>query len=110
MKGQAFVWLIGIDFGKVEMTLLSPTEGNSLAWCLNPPRVVISLGEGRKILHCGSKSVKLGGRQTCLSINRLWHELCDMLARGDDLWKFAGPHDYSLMDNIMIVQFRNDKS
>ncbi|GFS86304.1 hypothetical protein TNCV_345181 [Trichonephila clavipes] len=22
-----------------------------------------------------------GGHQTCLSINRLWHELCDMLRR-----------------------------
>ncbi|GFX90151.1 hypothetical protein TNCV_2712721 [Trichonephila clavipes] len=22
-----------------------------------------------------------GGHQTCLSINRLWHELCDMLCR-----------------------------
>ncbi|GFV81974.1 putative RNA-directed DNA polymerase from transposon X-element [Trichonephila clavipes] len=24
---------------------------------------------------------KLGGHRTCLSINRLWHELCDMLRR-----------------------------
>ncbi|GFX24277.1 uncharacterized protein TNCV_1366561 [Trichonephila clavipes] len=47
------------------MTLLSPTE-NSLA-VLNP-----------KILEANSQvqNVKLGGHQTCLSINRLWHELC----------------------------------
>ncbi|GFS75623.1 uncharacterized protein TNCV_3424021 [Trichonephila clavipes] len=36
-----------------------------------------------KILEANSqvKNVKLGGHQTCLSINRLWHELCDMLRR-----------------------------
>ncbi|GFV24020.1 hypothetical protein TNCV_1316741 [Trichonephila clavipes] len=27
------------------------------------------------------QNVKLDGHQTCLSINRLWHELCDMLRR-----------------------------
>ncbi|GFV97885.1 uncharacterized protein TNCV_2022001 [Trichonephila clavipes] len=27
------------------------------------------------------QNVKLGGHQTCLSKNRLWHELCDMLRR-----------------------------
>ncbi|GFU43522.1 uncharacterized protein TNCV_406141 [Trichonephila clavipes] len=47
------------------MTLHSPTE-NSLA-VLN-----------HKILEANSQvqNVKLGGHQTCLSINRLWHELC----------------------------------
>ncbi|GFW75209.1 uncharacterized protein TNCV_449131 [Trichonephila clavipes] len=52
------------------MTLHSPTE-NSLA-VLN-----------HKILEANSqvKNVKLDGHQTCLSINRLWHELCDMLRR-----------------------------
>ncbi|GFX00127.1 uncharacterized protein TNCV_296161 [Trichonephila clavipes] len=52
------------------MTLHSPTE-NSLA-VLN-----------HKILEVNSQvqNVKLGGHQTCLSINRLWHELCDMLRR-----------------------------
>ncbi|GFV64905.1 uncharacterized protein TNCV_197171 [Trichonephila clavipes] len=52
------------------MTLYSPTE-NSLA-VLN-----------HKILEANSqvKNVKLGGHQTCLSINRLWHEMCDMLRR-----------------------------
>ncbi|GFV97030.1 uncharacterized protein TNCV_3526161 [Trichonephila clavipes] len=46
------------------MTLHSPTE-NSLA-VLN-----------HKILEANSQvqNVKLGGHQTCLSINRLWHEL-----------------------------------
>ncbi|GFU15643.1 uncharacterized protein TNCV_1294861 [Trichonephila clavipes] len=49
---------------------LCPTE-NSLA-VLN-----------HKILEANSQvlNVKLGGHQTCLSINRLWHELCDMLPR-----------------------------
>ncbi|GFY36354.1 uncharacterized protein TNCV_3450571 [Trichonephila clavipes] len=66
------------------MTLHSPTE-NSLA-VLN-----------HKILEANSQvqNVKLGGHQTCLSINRLWHELCDMLRR--------------LVGTIMIVQFRNEK-
>ncbi|GFU66043.1 uncharacterized protein TNCV_3270791 [Trichonephila clavipes] len=52
------------------MTLYSPTE-NSLA-VLN-----------HKILEANSQvqNVKLGGHQTCLSINRLWHDLCDMLRR-----------------------------
>ncbi|GFU47779.1 uncharacterized protein TNCV_4465261 [Trichonephila clavipes] len=52
------------------MTLHSPTE-NSLA-VLN-----------HKILEAYSQvqNVKLGGHQTCLSINRLWHELFDMLRR-----------------------------
>ncbi|GFX93080.1 uncharacterized protein TNCV_140241 [Trichonephila clavipes] len=36
-----------------------------------------------KILEANSQvqNVKLGGHQTCLSINRLWNELCDMLRR-----------------------------
>ncbi|GFW76312.1 uncharacterized protein TNCV_1580911 [Trichonephila clavipes] len=50
------------------MTLHTSTE-NSLA-VLN-----------HKILEANSQvqKVKLFGHQTCLSINRLWHELCDML-------------------------------
>ncbi|GFW90842.1 uncharacterized protein TNCV_2418361 [Trichonephila clavipes] len=52
------------------MTLHSPTE-NSLA-VLN-----------HKILEANSQvqNVTLGGHPTCLSINRLWHELCDILRR-----------------------------
>ncbi|GFT05615.1 uncharacterized protein TNCV_1044791 [Trichonephila clavipes] len=52
------------------MTLHSPTE-NSLA-VLN-----------HKIYEANSQvqNVKLGGHQTCLLMNRLWHELCDMLRR-----------------------------
>ncbi|GFV52630.1 uncharacterized protein TNCV_2873011 [Trichonephila clavipes] len=52
------------------MALHSPTE-NSLA-VLN-----------HKILEANSQdqNVKLGGHRICLSINRLWHELCDMLRR-----------------------------
>ncbi|GFS77285.1 uncharacterized protein TNCV_3758691 [Trichonephila clavipes] len=70
------------------MTLHSPTE-NSLA-VLN-----------HKILEANSQvqNVKLGGHQTCHSINRLWHELCDMLRR---LVGTTAP-------DIMIVQFRNEK-
>ncbi|GFW15630.1 alpha-2 adrenergic receptor [Trichonephila clavipes] len=53
----------------------------------------VSLDEKQCFVLCGVKpqdleansqlqSVKLGGHQTCLSINRLWqHELCDMLRR-----------------------------
>ncbi|GFV72789.1 uncharacterized protein TNCV_2713811 [Trichonephila clavipes] len=63
---------VGLDLTTSDrpMTLHSPTE-NSLA-VLN-----------HKILEANSKvkNVKLGGHQTCLSINRLWHELCDMLRR-----------------------------
>ncbi|GFU79978.1 uncharacterized protein TNCV_578581 [Trichonephila clavipes] len=64
-NGQAFV-----AYPHRPMTLHSPTE-NSLA-VLN-----------HKILEANSQvqNVKLGGHQTCLSINRLWHELCDMLRR-----------------------------
>ncbi|GFW17654.1 hypothetical protein TNCV_2652111 [Trichonephila clavipes] len=63
------------------MTLHSPTE-NSLA-VLN-----------HKILEANSQvqNGKLGGHQTCLSINRLWHVLLKP----------------QLLD-IMIVQFRNEK-
>ncbi|GFX18278.1 uncharacterized protein TNCV_4305791 [Trichonephila clavipes] len=70
------------------MTLHSSTE-NSLA-VLN-----------HKILEANSQvqNVKLGGHQTCLSINRLWHELCDMLRR------LVG----TTTPDIMIVQFRNEK-
>ncbi|GFU57211.1 uncharacterized protein TNCV_3634031 [Trichonephila clavipes] len=62
-NGQEFV-----AYPHRPMTLHSPTE-NSLA-VLN-----------HKILEANSRvqNVKLGGHQTCLSINRLWHELCDML-------------------------------
>ncbi|GFX33690.1 hypothetical protein TNCV_1933571 [Trichonephila clavipes] len=61
-NGQAFV-----AYPHRPMTLHSPTE-NSLA-VLN-----------HKILEANSQAqnVKLGGHQTCFSINRLWHELCDM--------------------------------
>ncbi|GFY12140.1 uncharacterized protein TNCV_3096941 [Trichonephila clavipes] len=64
-NGQAFV-----AYPHRPMTLHSSTE-NSLA-VLN-----------HKILEANSQvqNVKLGGHQTCLSINRLWHELCDMLRR-----------------------------
>ncbi|GFW37683.1 uncharacterized protein TNCV_415691 [Trichonephila clavipes] len=60
------LWLIRID----QCLYIAPTE-NSLA-VLN-----------HKILQANSQvqSVKLGGHQTCLSINRSWHELCDMLRR-----------------------------
>ncbi|GFX75513.1 hypothetical protein TNCV_4714201 [Trichonephila clavipes] len=47
----------------------------------------------------GVQNVKLGGHQTCLSIHRLWHELCDVLRH------LVGT---TALD-IMIVQFRNEK-
>ncbi|GFX97754.1 transposable element Tcb2 transposase [Trichonephila clavipes] len=70
------------------MILHSPTE-NSLA-VLN-----------HKILEANSQvqNVKLGIHQTCLSINRLWHELCGMLRC------LVG----TTTPDIMIVQFRNEK-
>ncbi|GFT33054.1 transposable element Tcb2 transposase [Trichonephila clavipes] len=72
-KGQAFV-----AYPHRPMTLHRPT-GNSLA-VLN-----------HKILEANSQvqNVKLGGHQTCLSINRLGHELCDMLRRLDEVEKLA---------------------
>ncbi|GFW11422.1 hypothetical protein TNCV_3809411 [Trichonephila clavipes] len=66
------------------MTLHSPTESSL---------VVLN----HRILEANSQvqNVKLGGHQTCLSINRLWHEhvvtCCTVLL------------------DIMIVQFRNEK-
>ncbi|GFV50804.1 hypothetical protein TNCV_4237591 [Trichonephila clavipes] len=82
-NGQAFV-----SYPHRPMTLHSPTK-NSLA-VLN-----------YKILESNSQvqNVKLGGHQTCLSINRLWLELCDMLHHLVGTKLLA----------IMIVQFRNDK-
>ncbi|GFY26667.1 uncharacterized protein TNCV_2879951 [Trichonephila clavipes] len=76
------LWLIRI----LPMTLHSPTE-NSLA-VLN-----------HKILEANSQvqNVKLGGHPTCLSINRLWHELWDMLRR---LVRTTAPghHDCSIQE------------
>ncbi|GFU73166.1 uncharacterized protein TNCV_1268061 [Trichonephila clavipes] len=68
----------------IPKTLQSPTE-NSLA-VLN-----------HKILEANSQvqNVKLGGHQTCLSINRLWHELCDMLRRLNGTTA-PGHHDCSI--------------
>ncbi|GFX51374.1 uncharacterized protein TNCV_3103071 [Trichonephila clavipes] len=70
---------IGIEFKKHGMNYTFLSSGpmpnrphkNSLA-VLN-----------HKILEANSQvqNVKLGGHQTSLSINRLWHELCDMLRR-----------------------------
>ncbi|GFT52378.1 hypothetical protein TNCV_502141 [Trichonephila clavipes] len=46
-----------------------------------------------------SKTGIRSGHQTCLSINRLWNELCDILRR------LLEPQ----LPDIMIVQFRNEK-
>ncbi|GFV34063.1 transposable element Tcb2 transposase [Trichonephila clavipes] len=65
-------------------------EYRSCSTNMNPVEPVWDI-LGRRVC-CGVKSqdlggqftgqnVKLGGHQTCLSINRLWHELCDMLHR-----------------------------
>ncbi|GFU27416.1 uncharacterized protein TNCV_3323291 [Trichonephila clavipes] len=68
------------------MTLHSPTE-NSLE-VLN-----------HKILEANSQvqNVKLGGHQTCLSINRLRNELCDMLRRFVGTTA-PGHHDCSIQE------------
>ncbi|GFV91833.1 hypothetical protein TNCV_2975051 [Trichonephila clavipes] len=39
----------------------------------------LRLPHRRKIQRCPKREI--GSHQTCLSINRLWHELCDMLRR-----------------------------
>ncbi|GFU97838.1 uncharacterized protein TNCV_1440931 [Trichonephila clavipes] len=64
-NGQAFV-----DYPHRPMILHSPTKDRLAV--LN-----------HKILEVNSQvqNGKLGGHQTCLSINRLWLELCDMLRR-----------------------------
>ncbi|GFS74524.1 uncharacterized protein TNCV_458621 [Trichonephila clavipes] len=75
------------------MTLHIPTE-NSLA-VLN-----------HKMFEANSQvqNVKLGGHQTCLSINRLWYELCDMLRRLVGTTA-PGYHDYSIkrMKKLVIM-------
>ncbi|GFV93362.1 hypothetical protein TNCV_3685851 [Trichonephila clavipes] len=43
------------------------------------------------------QNVKLGGHQTCLSINRLWNELCDMLSRLVGITA-PGHHDCSIQE------------
>ncbi|GFU94999.1 hypothetical protein TNCV_2158241 [Trichonephila clavipes] len=43
------------------------------------------------------QNVKLGSHQTCLSINRFWHELCDMLRRLVGTTA-PGHHDCSIQD------------
>ncbi|GFS92452.1 uncharacterized protein TNCV_1159431 [Trichonephila clavipes] len=52
-----------------------------------------------KILEVNShvQNVKLGGHRTCLSINRLWHELCDMLHRLVGTTA-SGHHDCSIQE------------
>ncbi|GFU99825.1 uncharacterized protein TNCV_506461 [Trichonephila clavipes] len=68
------------------MTLHSPTE-NSLAVLNHKIREANSLVQ----------NVKLGGHQTCLSINRLWHKLCDMLRRLVETTA-PGHHDCSIQE------------
>ncbi|GFV90814.1 uncharacterized protein TNCV_2323831 [Trichonephila clavipes] len=73
------------------MTLHSPTE--------------ISLAVlNHKILEANSQvqNLKLGGHQTCLSINRLWHRLCDMLRRLVGTTA-PGHHDCSIQEWKKLV-------
>ncbi|GFV37565.1 uncharacterized protein TNCV_4981871 [Trichonephila clavipes] len=81
LNGQAFV-----AYPHRPMTLHSPTK-NSLA--------VIN----HKILEANSQAqnVKLGSHQTCISINRLRHELCDMF-RSLVGTTAPGHHDYSIQE------------
>ncbi|GFV82522.1 actin-binding LIM protein 1 [Trichonephila clavipes] len=57
-----------------------------------------------KILEANSQvqNVKLGGHQTCRSINRLWHELCDMLRRLVGTTA-PGHHDCSIQEWKKLV-------
>ncbi|GFT55169.1 uncharacterized protein TNCV_1433511 [Trichonephila clavipes] len=73
------------------MTLHSPTE-NSLA-VLN-----------HNFLEADSQiqNVKLGGHETCLSINRLWHELCDLLRRLVGTTA-PGHYDCSIQKKLVIM-------
>ncbi|GFT06196.1 uncharacterized protein TNCV_1595921 [Trichonephila clavipes] len=83
----------GIDLKQHGMSYLflsfnSMANGSFVAYP-HRPMALHSLTENslavlnRKILEANSQvqNVKLGGHQTCLKINRLWHELCDMLRR-----------------------------
>ncbi|GFU39590.1 uncharacterized protein TNCV_3542841 [Trichonephila clavipes] len=58
-----------------------------------------------KILEANSQvqNVKLGGHQTCLSINRLWHELCDMLRTRLVGTTAPGHHDCSIQEMKKFV-------
>ncbi|GFU84072.1 hypothetical protein TNCV_679711 [Trichonephila clavipes] len=84
-NGQAFV-----PYPHRPMTLHIPTKDNLAV--LN-----------HKILEANSKvqNVKLGGHQTCLSINRLWHELCDII--------YAVLLELVQLLDVIIVQFKNEK-
>ncbi|GFV93132.1 uncharacterized protein TNCV_2552231 [Trichonephila clavipes] len=75
------------------MTLHNPTE-NSLA-VLN-----------HKILEANSQvqKAKLGGHQTCLSMNRLRHELCDMLRLVETT--APGHHDCSIKNEKPFLHHR----
>ncbi|GFU50334.1 uncharacterized protein TNCV_301661 [Trichonephila clavipes] len=81
------LWLIRID----QRLYIAPQK-NSLA-VLN-----------HKILEANSQAqnVKLGGHQTWLSINRLWHELCDMLRRLVGTTA-PGNHDCSIQEGKKVV-------
>ncbi|GFV30537.1 uncharacterized protein TNCV_3348311 [Trichonephila clavipes] len=87
-----------LSFSKTEVeNSISPLEMSCLWACLAGFRRGVQCSKGfmanltenslavlnHKILEANSQvqNVKLGGHPTCLSINRLWHELCDMLRR-----------------------------
>ncbi|GFW49021.1 uncharacterized protein TNCV_3902191 [Trichonephila clavipes] len=61
-------WSTFVAYPQRPMTLHSPTE-NSLA----------VLNHKMLMANSQAQNVKLSGHPTCLSINRLLHELCDML-------------------------------
>ncbi|GFV93824.1 uncharacterized protein TNCV_367231 [Trichonephila clavipes] len=58
------------------------SKGSSVCPSVTPQKNSLAV-LNHKILEANSQvqNVKLGAHQTCLSINRLWHELCDMLRR-----------------------------
>ncbi|GFU99928.1 hypothetical protein TNCV_1257771 [Trichonephila clavipes] len=86
---ERFFWIVfaflrgvvGPDFQFMDDNA-RPHRSVEVADALQTPQKIVS---GVKSQDLGGQfwvqNVKLGGHQTCLSINRLWHELCDMLHR-----------------------------
>ncbi|GFU42405.1 hypothetical protein TNCV_4555441 [Trichonephila clavipes] len=59
--------------------------GTAAWYFLVPCESVLNLSVASGLRDLGGQFTgpkrEIGGHQTCLSINRLWHELCDMLRR-----------------------------
>ncbi|GFV03304.1 uncharacterized protein TNCV_4019011 [Trichonephila clavipes] len=82
-----FSTLYILVFGRDQGVILVVVEGSSCdaiedPLCRSPTENSLAV-LNHKILEANSQvqNVKLGGHPTCLSINRLWHNLFDMLRR-----------------------------